>query len=195
MFFAAAAVAVLWEWLRLVAKARNRLIWIFAGICYAGIILLAPVSLRGDPRYGLSAIVFIFALVWATDIVAYFVGRAIGGPKLAPAISPNKTWSGAFGGTAGALVVAAVTAHYVQGSSMGALMIVAFALSVVSQIGDLGESALKRRFGVKDTSQLIPGHGGVMDRLDGFWAASLLALIIGVARAGFDAPARGLLLW
>jgi phosphatidate cytidylyltransferase len=194
-FFALAAAAVMWEWAGLVAAASNRLIWTAAGVAYAGILLLAPISLRADPQLGLSAIVFVFGVVWATDIVAYFAGRALGGPKLAPSISPNKTWSGVFGGTSGALIVAAVTARYVPGSNTLALVVIAFLLSAASQIGDLAESALKRRFGAKDSGRLIPGHGGVMDRLDGFWAAALAATAIGVMRAGFDAPARGLLIW
>ncbi|MBV9558023.1 MAG: CDP-archaeol synthase [Pseudolabrys sp.] len=195
IFFAIAAAAVFWEWCGLVAKANNRPIWIAAGFCYAGILLLAPVSLRADPQFGIPAIIFVFVIVWSTDVLAYFAGRAIGGPKLAPSISPNKTWSGAIGGTIGAIVIGVGMMVLLIGSANRGLAATAFALSVASQIGDLAESALKRRFGVKDTSQLIPGHGGVMDRLDGFWAAALLALIVGVFRAGFDGPARGLLIW
>jgi len=194
-FFVVAATAVLFEWWSMVTTAPNRLIWFAAGVAYAGILLLAPVLLREDPGFGLTAMLFIFAVVWGTDIAAYFAGRAIGGPKLAPSISPNKTWSGAIGGLTAALVAALVVARYLPGSSIGWLLAVGCLLSIVSQIGDLAESAMKRRFGVKDTGRLIPGHGGVMDRLDGFWAAVFVALVVGVARGGFAAPARGLLVW
>ncbi len=194
-FFALAGAAVLWEWATLVAAARNRWIWTLAGVAYAGVLVLAPISLRADPQFGLSATLFIFAVVWATDIVAYFIGRAIGGPKLAPSISPKKTWSGALGGTASAMIVALIAARYLPEGNTLALVVVALALSVASQLGDLFESGLKRRFGAKDSSRLIPGHGGVMDRLDGFWAAVLIAILIGITRGGFEGTARGLLLW
>ena len=190
-----AAIAVFWEWVSLVAKARNRAVWIAAGLCYAGVLLLAPKALRDDPHFGLPAIIFIFVVVWATDIFAYFIGRVLGGPKLAPMISPNKTWSGAIGGTMCAVAVGTLAMVVLVGSTRVGLVVMAAILSIVSQIGDLAESALKRKFGAKDTSHLIPGHGGVMDRLDGFWAAALIALAIGVARGGFDTPAAGLLIW
>jgi phosphatidate cytidylyltransferase len=168
--------------------------WIAAGVAYAGALLLAPVTLRLDPNYGFLAIVFLFAVVWVTDIMAYFVGRAIGGHKLAPRLSPNKTWSGALGGAAGAVLaaVAMTRAAGLENSVMIAL--VGFALSLCSQAGDIFESAVKRRYGAKDAGQLIPGHGGLMDRLDGFVAAALAAALLGVLRGG-DAPARGLLVW
>jgi phosphatidate cytidylyltransferase len=194
-FFAFAAAVVLWEWTALVAAASNRLTWMAAGICYAGVLLMAPISLRGDDQFGYSAILFVFGVVWTTDIAAYFSGRAIGGPKLAPSVSPKKTWSGAVGGGISAMIFAAIAARYVPGSSIPALVVVALMLSTASQIGDLLESAIKRRFGAKDAGRLIPGHGGVMDRLDGFWAAALVAAVIGVMRGGFDAAARGLLVW
>lgn len=194
-FFALAATAVLWEWTALVALASNRWIWMAAGVAYAGVLLLAPISLRVDDQFGFSAVLFIFAVVWATEVMAYFAGRAIGGPKLAPAVSPKKTWSGAIAGIVSAMIIAAIAARYVPGTHALALVAVAFVLSVSSQGGDLFESAIKRRFGAKDAGRLIPGHGGVMDRLDGFWAAALVAIVIGVMRGGFDAPARGLLIW
>ena len=146
-------------------------------------------------RYGFQAIIYLFAIVWATDIAAYFCGRAIGGPKLAPSISPKKTWSGAIAGTFGAIAVAAIIARLFGSIELVPFCGVAFLLSAVAQLGDLMESAIKRKFGAKDASHLIPGHGGVMDRLDGFWAAALLACLIGLIRGGIDAPARGLLLW
>lgn len=174
---------------------RERRSWVIAGVGYAGVMLLAPLLLRDDADYGLLAMALLFAIVWTTDIVAYFVGRAVGGPKLCPAISPKKTWSGAIGGTLGAMAIAVGVAHYFGTFNGIAIAAVALGLSVVSQAGDLLESWIKRRFGAKDASQFIPGHGGVMDRLDGFWAAALAACLIGVLRGGFDGAARGLLVW
>jgi phosphatidate cytidylyltransferase len=150
--------------------------WGAGGVIYAGIVLL-------------------FAVVWATDIFAYLVGRSIGGPLLWPRLSPNKTWSGAIGGFLGG-VAAGVAVAYASGGTRGAVAgALALALSLVAQGGDLFESAIKRRFGVKDTGHLIPGHGGVMDRLDGFLVAAFAAVLIGILRQGVAAPARGLLVW
>jgi phosphatidate cytidylyltransferase len=191
VFSAAAAIAVVWEWTRMVAGP----IWILSGIIYAAAMFAAPVILRGDPAFGLLAIVLLFAIVWSTDIFGYFAGRAIGGPKLMPVVSPKKTWSGAVAGTLGAMVAGVLVAKLFGSFSTVAIAAVALLLSVGAQAGDLFESWIKRKFGVKDSSQLIPGHGGVMDRLDGFWAAAVVGCIIGLLRGGFDAPARGLLVW
>jgi phosphatidate cytidylyltransferase len=158
-------------------------------------LLFAPLALRNDPDFGMTGILLLFAIVWTTDIAGYFAGRSIGGPKLAPAVSPKKTWSGAIAGLVGSVIVVAIGARFIPQSRTSALIVVAIVLSVVSQAGDLAESAFKRHFGAKDASQIIPGHGGVMDRLDGFWAAAVCAAIIGVARGGFAQPAAGLLLW
>lgn len=173
----------------------QRRTWGMAGLVYTGLLLLAPVLLRSDEQYGFAAILFLFAVVWTTDVLGYFVGRAFGGPKLAPSISPKKTWSGAIGGTLGAMAVAGATAWCLPGTNIIALVGLGFVLSIAGQAGDLMESALKRRFDVKDASQIIPGHGGVMDRLDGFWAAALVAAIIGIGRGGVSAPATGLFIW
>ena len=176
--------------------ARERRIWIIAGTAYAGVMLLAPVVLRDDPDYGFLAILLLFAVVWTTDIVAYFAGRTIGGPKLWPAISPKKTWSGAIAGALGATAAGVAVVRFSgAGLSEQPLAAICFWLSVMSQMGDMLESFIKRRFGAKDASHLIPGHGGAMDRLDGFWAAALAGCLIGLIRGGLDAPARGLLLW
>ena len=169
--------------------------WGAAGVAYAGIVLIAPILLRRDRDLGLLAMLFLFAVVWSTDILGYFVGRAIGGPRLAPPISPKKTWSGAGGGALGALA-AGIAVVYIGGDiTLLPVTCVAFLLSIASQAGDLFESAVKRRFGVKDASHVIPGHGGLMDRLDGFIAASGMAALVGIMRGGLDASARGLLLW
>jgi phosphatidate cytidylyltransferase len=174
---------------------RERRAWAAAGIPYAGVLGIAPIVLRSDIRYGFAAIVLLFAIVWATDILAYFVGRAVGGPKLAPRVSPKKTWSGAIGGTAAAVAAALAVATIFGLAGLYALALLAVILSIVAQAGDLFESALKRRFGAKDSSQLIPGHGGLMDRLDGFLVAAALAAAVGLARGGLAAPSGGLLVW
>lgn len=174
---------------------RTRRIWITAGIAYAGVMLLAPILLRDDPDFGLLSLMLLFAVVWTTDVLAYFGGRAFGGPKLCPSISPKKTWSGAITGTFAGTAAGVLVAYGFGTFNWIAIGAIAFILSVVSQLGDLLESSIKRRFGAKDAGQLIPGHGGVMDRLDGFWAAVLAACLIGILRGGFDAPARGLLIW
>jgi len=174
---------------------RERRFWITAGIGYAGSLLLAPLLLRADQAFGFSAMVLLFAIVWSTDIIAYFAGRALGGPKLLPAVSPKKTWSGAIAGLLGAVVAAVAVARLLGVFDNGTIAVVAVLLSVAAQLGDLLESWVKRRFGAKDASQLIPGHGGVMDRLDGFWAAALVGCLVGLLRGGFDNAARGLLVW
>jgi phosphatidate cytidylyltransferase len=169
--------------------------WLAAGIPYAGLMGLAPIILRADAGLGFIAIVFLFAVVWTTDVAAYFVGRAVGGPKLAPRLSPKKTWSGSIGGLVGAALAAVLVVHLSGIGGAFAVVPIAVILSAVSQAGDLFESALKRRFGAKDSGSWIPGHGGLMDRLDGFVAAAVLACIVGVARGGIHAPAHGLLIW
>jgi phosphatidate cytidylyltransferase len=174
---------------------RLQRIWIAGGVPYAGLVAVAPLLLRANVDFGLTALMFLYAIVWSTDILAYFVGRAIGGPKVAPRISPKKTWSGAIGG-AGAAVAAAVVIAWSAGlESIGKIVLLAATLSLVAQAGDFFESALKRRYGAKDSGHLIPGHGGLMDRLDGFVVAAALALVIGIVRGGLDEPARGLLVW
>ena len=202
LFWTLAACIVLWEWTQLVTRSRNTvssytdfLVWMIAGLLYAGVVLLAPIILRRDPALGFVAILFLFAVVWGTDIAAYFAGRALGGPKLWAAVSPNKTWSGALGGALGG-VVAALLVVTVAGLVIAPMLVlVALVLSIASQAGDLLESALKRQFGAKDASDLIPGHGGLMDRLDGFLTAAAVAVMVGLIRGGLEGSARGLLVW
>lgn len=173
----------------------ERRTWVASGIPYAGALGVAPIVLRSDGENGFLAMIFLFAVVWATDIVAYFVGRAVGGPKLMPQVSPKKTWSGALGGTAAAVVAGLIVAHVAALNGWFAIAMLAVVLSIFAQGGDLLESFLKRKFGAKDSSHLIPGHGGLMDRLDGFVTASVVAALIGLARGGFEAPGRGVLVW
>ena len=219
LFWGAAALGVLWEWISLVAPSEERFMlltggaalalavalagmghawaavvvlamgalgaaaltlaqqraWIAGAVPYAGALAVAPMVLRTDEQDGFLAVLFLFAIVWMTDIGAYFAGRALGGPKLVPQVSPNKTWAGAVGGLLGAILVAVAIAKLAALSAVFTLAMVALALSVVAQAGDLFESFLKRRFSAKDSSHLIPGHGGLMDRLDGFVTASAAA--------------------
>ena len=150
------------------------------GVAYALIPAISLAELRGADLAGLWTIIFLFAVVWATDIFAYFVGRAFGGPKLAPSISPGKTWSGAIGGTVFAVLAAVAVALVHGGASPVTLGLIALPLSIVSQVGDLYESRFKRKYGAKDSSNLIPGHGGVMDRVDGLVAAATALYLAGL---------------
>ncbi|RUW52627.1 phosphatidate cytidylyltransferase [Mesorhizobium sp. M8A.F.Ca.ET.021.01.1.1] len=166
--------------------------WDAGGLAYACASGLSLALLRDGDHSGLVAILFLFAVVWATDIFAYFVGRAVGGPKLAPSISPGKTRSGAFGGAVGGVVAGLLLAAIAGAGNLAVLGLVALVLSVVAQAGDLFESWVKRRHGCKDSGVLIPGHGGIMDRVDGLVAAALALYVIGWISAGADHPAQGL---
>ncbi len=168
--------------------------WAALGGCYAFAALIASVLLRLDQVWGFTALMFVLLIVWVTDIGGYFAGRGIGGPKLWPRVSPKKTWAGAIGGFAASLGIALGFAALDLGRT-GPLLLLAAVLSIASQLGDLFESAVKRRFGVKDSSHIIPGHGGLMDRLDGFVAAVVLAAIFGLLRGGADGVGRGLMVW
>ena len=177
-------------------------IWAAAGFFYASAAEVASVLVRFDQVWGFVALILILLVVWVTDIGGFFAGRGIGGPKLWPRVSPKKTWAGAVGGFAASLAVAAgfVAVGFGQVEppltlKLGPVLLVGAVLSIVSQLGDLFESAVKRRFGVKDSSHLIPGHGGLMDRLDGFVAAVVVAAIFGLLRGGVDGVGRSLMVW
>lgn len=157
--------------------------WLSVGVLYSGACIVALASIRDDDALGFVAMLFVFVIVWSTDILAYFVGRTLGGPKLAPRISPGKTWSGAIGGTIAGVIGGYIVAFSYFSVSGLWIPILALALSVLSQMGDLFESFIKRRFGAKDSSHLIPGHGGVMDRVDGLATASFGAFIIAMSLA------------
>lgn len=154
--------------------------WLAFGILYIGIAGLALIHLRGDAAAGRGNVLFLFLVVWASDSGAYLAGRSLGGPKLAPAVSPNKTWSGAVGGLLSAVAAGAAAAYVMEPGITGQVVPVAAFLSLLTQAGDLFESWIKRRFHVKDSSSLIPGHGGLLDRLDGVLAAAPAAALLGV---------------
>ena len=177
-----------------VVRAPAPRVWVIGGYLYAAAAQLASVVVRLDREAGLSALILVLLVVWASDIGGYFAGRAIGGPKLWPRVSPKKTWAGALGGFAASLVVAAAFAGFGFAKLLPMLLLGAV-LSIASQFGDLFESAVKRHFGIKDSSHIIPGHGGLMDRLDGFVAAIALAAIFGFLRGGVDGVGRALMVW
>ena len=180
-----AGVALLWQ-------ERRR--WTVAGFIYAAAAQVASVLVRLDQAEGFVALMLILLVVWVSDIGGYFAGRSIGGPKLWPRISPRKTWAGAVGGFVASLVISGGFAALDLGKS-GPILLLGAILSIASQLGDLFESAVKRRFGVKDSSHIIPGHGGLLDRLDGFVAAVVLAAFLGLLRGGVDGVGRGLMVW
>ncbi len=157
---------------------RGRLPLELCGVAYALAFAVITPALRDWPVAGLALILWSFAVVWLTDIAASFTGRRLGGPKLMPRVSPKKTWSGAIGGTLAGTVAGALIWSWAATGGFGVngrVLAASLAASVASQAGDLYESALKRRFGTKDSSGLIPGHGGFLDRLDGYWAVLVLA--------------------
>jgi phosphatidate cytidylyltransferase len=157
-------------------------VWASIGTLWIGTACAALLWLAADPLTGRVTLLWLFALVWATDSAAYAVGRWAGGPRLAPRWSPKKTWSGALGGIAAAGLVGAITGKMLGISMLSPVFWVSMGLSVAVLFGDLAESAAKRRFGVKDTSGLIPGHGGLLDRLDGMLAALAAAGALTLAR-------------
>lgn len=164
--------------------AFRKTLWSAAGLAYAATPFVALSTLRGDNAIGLAAVLLVFAVTWGADILAYFSGRAIGGPKLAPVISPNKTWAGFFGGIVGSVALSAAVAIWAGYRAGVAFIVFSAVLSVISQVGDLFESWLKRRFGAKDSGGAIPGHGGVMDRVDGMVFAAAAAWLFGAWQGG-----------
>ncbi|RUT32725.1 phosphatidate cytidylyltransferase [Arsenicitalea aurantiaca] len=170
-------------------------VWRIAGLAFVGLVIAAILSLRDAGQAGIIACVFVGTVVWMTDTGAFFTGRQVGGEKLAPDISPSKTWSGALGGLAiGAISGSLVWMVFTDSPAWIGAMI-ALAMSVCGQIGDLAESGLKRRFRVKDSGDIIPGHGGLMDRLDSLTFAVLFAVAIGLLHMGPASVAQGLIFW
>lgn len=178
---ALAAPLMVGEWLRLT---RRRPMARSAAILYSIAAVLALLWLRHQPTYGRETIIWILACVWATDIGAYFVGSTVGGAKLAPSISPSKTWSGLAGGMVAAAVAGAACGLLFGAGSTIVLALLGAAIAIVSQAGDLLESAAKRRAGVKDSGSIIPGHGGLLDRVDGLMAALVFVAAIRLLAGG-----------
>ncbi|MGI9395755.1 MAG: phosphatidate cytidylyltransferase, partial [Boseongicola sp.] len=149
----------------------------FVYAIFSAVILVAGFGLtvlRDD--FGFGWIAWLTLVVIATDILGYFAGRIIGGPKFWPKISPKKTWSGTVAGWIGAAIVGAVFVWY--GQAGGELIAISIAISMASQLGDVAESSVKRRTGVKDSSAIMPGHGGMFDRFDGMLGASIFLLLV-----------------
>ncbi len=163
-----------------------------AGVLYTGLPVVALGWLRGDDAFGFQSVLFILIVVAVTDTAAYICGRMLGGPKLWPAVSPKKTWAGLIGGVVAAAVAGAIFSRFLGSGSAGWLAGLGILLALIAQGGDLAESALKRRFGRKDSSNLIPGHGGFMDRMDGIVTASVMAALLALTIDAY-APARALL--
>jgi len=178
---AAVATAVFYEWTRLTKGWGAG--WYVAGFLYAGLAALALlwVRERADNADGLRLLLWVFIVVWSVDIGAYFSGRAIGGPKLAPSISPGKTWAGFYGGVAAATVLGGA---WVLTTGLDVvLLLLAPLFAAAAQGGDLFESWMKRRAGVKDSGRWLPGHGGVFDRVDGLLPVAILTAAAAIAGA------------
>ncbi len=184
--------------------ARGTRLWRIAGVLFYGGVIIATVAMRGPSNWldwgvfdtGLWAGMFLGVVIFATDTGAYFMGRQIGGEKLAPDISPGKTWSGAIGGFAiGTLAGLVLWLIVVPASPWWIGLALAASMSILGQVGDLTESFIKRRFRVKDSGDIIPGHGGLMDRLDSLTFGVLFLFVVGYLHAGFDAIAAGFLFW
>lgn len=178
-----AAALAFGEWRRLTGGWR-RPGWMLGGLVYVGGPVVALLWLRHDAEWGLATILWLFATVAAIDTGAYFAGKLVGGPKLAPLISPNKTWAGLGGGMAAAGVCGLIAAT-ILGTDILTAVVFSVVLAPVAQIGDIGESAVKRYFGVKDSGSILPGHGGILDRIDGLVVAA--AFVAAVRLAGWEA--------
>lgn len=189
-------IAVIWVMSLTLAVIQSRMlnIWVLSGVPYVGLPAMAFVILRGESQAGMLTIMWLFAVIWAADICAYFAGRLVGGPKLAPIISPKKTWAGLLGAIAGGIAAGIAVAYGLGVASLISLGLLGGVLAVIEQLGDLFESALKRHYGVKDSGRLIPGHGGVLDRVDGLVAAALVLAAIVIA-AGYFGAANELFVW
>ena len=170
-------------------------LWRILGLVIYGAIITAALAMRGDTIAGVWAGIYLGTVVWMTDSAAFFTGRQIGGEKLAPEISPSKTWSGALGGLALGTGAGLLVWVVVTDSPWWIGLVLSAAISVLGQLGDLGESAIKRNFRIKDSGDIIPGHGGLMDRLDSLTFGILLVLLVGALHAGYGSVAEGLLYW
>jgi len=169
--------------------------WLARGLAYALALVVPVIVLRDSATSGVAALIFLLFVVWTTDVFAFFTGRAIGGPKLWPAISPKKTWAGFAGGIAGGVGAGSFMAFMFSVNLSWQVVLIAAVLSLMAHCGDLFESWVKRCFHQKDSGQLIPGHGGAMDRFDGLIFAATTAMLIGLSRGGVSDVAGGLLRW
>lgn len=172
MFCSGFIVLALWQMF------VSRAIWSALGLAYASLPFFAMSDLRSDNHNGLIVILLLYFCVWGADVFAYFAGRTIGGPKLAPSISPNKTWSGFIGSLVGALLLSYLVDLAAGFDPILVFFIIILLAAVVSQMGDLMESSIKRKFAVKDSGTLIPGHGGVLDRVDGLIVAAVFIWLV-----------------
>jgi phosphatidate cytidylyltransferase len=192
LFFGLAVTLLAMVWLLAVADHRPAAV---TGAVYAATLGASMLLCRSMGTDGAIIIIWLFAVVWGTDTLAYFTGRSLGGPKLWPRISPKKTWSGAIGGLVGGVLLACLLISALGVNIKWQHIALSIAFSVLTQCGDLYESAIKRRYNVKDSGNLIPGHGGFMDRLDGFIFAVVFAALFGAVRAGLGNVTQGLLNW
>ncbi|HEY9056645.1 MAG TPA: phosphatidate cytidylyltransferase [Aurantimonas sp.] len=191
-FLALGVVVLAAAFIAFVDRNERKADWVLGGLLYSALAALAPGMLRGDDNAGLAALGFVIAVVWSTDIFAYFTGRSFGGPKLLPMVSPKKTISGAVGGLVAGIICGALFVLWIGDPVSPFLLVLAAVLSALGQAGDLYESWIKRRFGVKDSGRLIPGHGGLMDRIDALIVALGAAWLVGLIVAGFGNPAHGI---
>ncbi|WP_375450963.1 phosphatidate cytidylyltransferase [uncultured Devosia sp.] len=178
-----------------IAARGEETLWRIGGLVLIGAVIVALLALRGTTPDGIWAGVYLATVVWMTDSAAFFTGRQLGGEKLAPDISPSKTWSGALGGLALGTSAGLMVWIFATDSPWWIGLVTSATISVLGQLGDLGESAAKRHFRIKDSGDIIPGHGGLMDRLDSLTFGVLFVLLIGAWHAGFGAVASGLLFW
>lgn len=177
------------------AMGREGLPWRIGGLVLFGLLIVSALVMRGEGELGIWAGVYLGTVVWMTDSAAFFTGRQIGGEKLAPDISPSKTWSGALGGLALGTGAGLIVWMFVTDSPVWIGILLSATISILGQSGDLAESAIKRYFRIKDSGDIIPGHGGLMDRLDSLTFGVFFVVILGGLHAGFGAVAEGLLYW
>ncbi len=180
--------------LAIIEKPGNNVRWSLFGMAYIGLPAMSLVYLRTDDTFGWHVIVLLFTVVWITDSAAYVAGRNLQGPKLWPSVSPKKTWSGCIAGLIAGGVVGACWGLVMATSPILPMVLVAVGLAFVSEIGDLAESATKRAFDHKDMSNLIPGHGGILDRVDSLIFASVAAALLALVRDP-NAPGAALMVW
>lgn len=170
--------------------------WRFVGLSFVGLVVVSVVAVRGQGLDGFAACFFLGTAVWMTDTGAFFAGRKFGGAKLNPEISPAKTWSGAVGGLViGSLSALIVWVIAVPQSPWWIGLLIAAGISIAGQAGDLSESGLKRRFRIKDSGDIIPGHGGFMDRMDSLTFGAIFVFLLGVVHGGLADMPAGLLVW